>query len=202
MEKYVYIKRNIARHYIDFAEPLNPEEYNNLGTTWQDYLDDKWVLLSAEQLAFKEAHPDASVKEVFDMAITPTPIHVRTLEEAKEEMVNKIYEYDGSDNVNQFTVNGTLTDWFMPDQRSNYRNSIDAAKIVGIENLSLFVGGTSITIPTNTAELLLAQIQLYADACYIVTQQHIAAVNVLESIEAVDAFDYTADYPPKLNFNI
>ena len=198
-EKYIYIKR--GHGYLEFDTPISIELNGNvMGTTWQDYLDKKWVQLSAEQIAFKEAHPNASIKEVFDMQMAPEP--VRTLEQAKIEKISAINAYDVSDNVNQFTVNGMLTDWFTPAQRSNYRNSIDAAKVVGIESLSLFVGGNAITITTTLAEQLLAQIQLYADACYIVTQQHIAAVNALDTIEAVDAFDITQDYPNKLSFEV
>jgi hypothetical protein len=46
MEKYVYIKKDIPQKwFIDFPEPLSPDEYNNLGETWNDYLNNKWVLL-------------------------------------------------------------------------------------------------------------------------------------------------------------
>jgi hypothetical protein len=41
MEKYLYIKKSIAKHFVDFAEPLSAEEYNNLGETWEDYWDNK-----------------------------------------------------------------------------------------------------------------------------------------------------------------
>jgi hypothetical protein len=78
-----YIKKSIAKQYVEFGAPLNPEEYNNLGETWQDYLDNKWVPLSNEQIAFHKANPNATVKEVWDMRITPTP--PRTLEQAKQE---------------------------------------------------------------------------------------------------------------------
>ena len=49
---------------------------------------------------------------------------------------------------------------------------------------------------------MLAQIQLYADQCFIVTKQHKAAVEALDSIEAVDNYDVTAGYPTKLTFNV
>lgn len=52
MEKYVYIKKSIAKHFVDFTEPLKAEEYNNLGETYEDYEKNKWVLLSDEQVAF------------------------------------------------------------------------------------------------------------------------------------------------------
>jgi len=67
MEKYVYIKQSIAKYFVDFAEPLNPEEYNNIGETLDDFLDNKWVLLSDEQVEFYKEHPEANVVEVWNM---------------------------------------------------------------------------------------------------------------------------------------
>jgi hypothetical protein len=57
-------------------------------------------------------------------------------------------------------------------------------------------------LPTSTAKIALAQIQIYADRCFIVTQTHKAEVNALHSIEAVDNYDITQDYPNRPVFNI
>ena len=202
-EKYIYIKRGLG--YVEFDTPISTElNGNDLGSTWEDYNNGKFVLLSAEQLAFKDEHPTASIKEVFDMEITPTP--VRTLEDAKNEMIATIEEYDDSNSVNEFIVTHdgqvVTTDWFEPNIRANYKNSVESAELVGLPTVSFYVGDMPITLPTQDAKLMLAQIQLYADACYIVTRQHIAAVEALTTIEAVDAFDYTADYPNKLSFEV
>lgn len=199
-----YIKNNYKGYYIELPEEIDQEYWaGKIGTTYQDFLDGKWVLLSPEQVAFHEEHPNASVKEVLDMQITPTP--PRTLEQAKAEKIAEIEQYNDSDNVNEFSVvkdGVTVTDWLTPEKRSNYRNSIDAAKLVGLDSLSLYVGGMPVTLPTQTAELMLAQIQLYADQCFIVTEQHKAAVETLDTIEAVDGYDYETGYPQKLVFNL
>ena len=202
-EKYTYIKRGLG--YLEFDTPISQElNSNDLGTTWADYNNGKFVLLSAEQLAFKNEHPTASIKEVFDMQMTPAP--VRTLEDAKNEMIATIEEYDDSNSVNEFIITHdgqvVTTDWFEPNIRANYKNSVESAELVGLPTVSFYVGDMPITLPTQDAKLMLAQIQLYADACYIVTRQHIAAVEALTTIEAVDAFDYTADYPNKLSFEV
>lgn len=89
-----------------------------------------------------------------------------------------------------------------PAERANYRSSIDAAELVGIDTLSLYIGDMPITLPTATAKLMLAQIQLYADQCFIVTKQHKATIEAMDSIENVDNYDYTVGYPTKLVFNI
>ena len=200
MAKYTYIKYDIRGYYIEFDEMFNPDLYNNLGDTWEDFLGNKWVLLSDEQVAFHNEHPTASIKEVWDMEITPEPIHERTLEEAKMEMLSNIDMYDNSINVNGFTVNGTIEAWFTADERSNYKSSIDSAKLLGVSELSFFIGDMNLTLPTTSLELMLAQIQLYADQCFIVTKEHKIAVEALDDVEAIDAFQYTEGYPEQIDF--
>ena len=202
MAKYTYIKQDIKGYYIEFDEMFNPDLYNNLGETWDDFLDNKWVLLSDEQVAFHVEHPTASVKEVWDMELTPEPIYIRTLEDAKNEMIANIDAYDSSINVNGFTVNNEIEAWFTADERSNYKSSIDAAKLLGVGTLSFFINDIEMTLPTESVEYMLAQIQLYADQCYIVTKQHKLDVNALETIEEVDAYPYMDGYPKRLNFDV
>ena len=134
-----------------------------------------------------------------------TPPHVRTLEEAKNEMQWKIDDYDISDSVNAFNVHDTEHDitfdgWFTAEERSNYKSSIDAAKLLGLETLSFFIGDVLLEVTPAQAEYMLAQVQLYADQCYIVTKQHKIAVDALETIEEVDEFPYQQGYPNKITF--
>lgn len=200
---YVYIKKNHSTHFVEFSEALNPELYDNLGSTWQDYLDNKWVILSDEQVAFRDEHPNASVKEVYDMEIV---VPVRTLEMAKQEKLWAIEDYDRSDHVNSFTIDfgGGVTQeaWITPDQRSNYKNSLDSAELLGLEEVHPVFNGQQLTLSLQVAKMALAQIQIYADRCYIVTETHKTNVQALDSVEAVDAYDHTANYPNKLTFPI
>lgn len=197
---YTYIKKDIKSKYATFNTKFNEELYDNLGETYEDYLDNKWVLLSDEQVEFHEENPSASVEEVWNMELKPTP--ERTAEQAKMEMLMKINEYDNSENVNDFTINGAIHAWFTPSERTNYSLSISAAKLLDQETLVFAVGENVLQVKTEDAEKMLAAIQLYADGCYMVTKQHQLAVDSLTSVEEIDSFDYTVGYPEKLNFNL
>jgi hypothetical protein len=203
MAKYTYIKRDIKGYYIEFDEMFDPNLYNNLGDSYEDFLNNLWVLLSDEQVAFHNEHPTASVKEVWDMEITPAP--ERTIENAKNEMKWKIDDYDRSNSVNAFNVHDiehdiTFEGWLTAEERSNYKSSIDAAKLIGLETLSFFIGNVLLEVTPTQAEYMLAQVQLYADQCYIITKQHKIAVDALDTIEDVDAFPYQQGYPNKITF--
>lgn len=196
-----YIKKNVKGYYVEFPNELDKYKFP-IGTTYKDFIAGKWVLLSDEQLRFHEEHPRASVSEVFFMTLNEPYVPERTIEDARQEMLSRINGHDNGSEVNEFTINGELKAWFTPDERANYRNSIESAKVLGIETLQLFVGDTAVNVPTQAAEQMLSAIQLYADACFIVTKGHKMAVEKLETIEEIDGYDYTTGYPEKLNFDL
>ena len=194
---YTYIKKSIQKHYVTFAEPLDSNEYNNIGETWEDYINNKWVLLSAAQVAFHEEHPNASVKNVWDMQIPVAP--QRTLEQAKQEKIWEIEQYDSSDNVNSFTINN-ISMWLTVDQRQQIATQISANEAIGRETMTRWFSETEFTFPIATWKQMLIALEVYAGDALNVTEAHKAAVDALNSIEAVDNYDYTVGYPTKLNF--
>lgn len=196
MGKFVYIKRSIAKHYVIFEKPLKASEYNNLGMTWMDYANNKWVLLTDAQVAFHENNPMASVKEVWEMKISS---HERTLEEAKKEKIQEIDNYDKSDAVNSFTINGQSM-WLSVEEREQLASQISANEAVERENMTRWFGGVSYTFPIATWKQMLVALEVYAGDALNITEWHKSSVNALDTIEAVDAYDYTTDYPEKLSF--
>ena len=102
MAKFTYLKYDIRGNYVEFDQKFDETLYNNIGTTWEDYVKNKWVLLSDEQVSFHKANPTASIYEVWTMTLVPVPS--RTIDEAKNEMINYIDAYDNSENVNAFIV--------------------------------------------------------------------------------------------------
>lgn len=138
--------------------------------------------------------------------VAPEPTQEQLLGRAKDSKIREVERYDQSSNVNEFIVTHDgqviITHWFEPSIRANYKNSVESAELVGMSTVSFYVGNMPLTLPTQNAKLMLAQIQLYADACYIVTQQHKAAIEALGTIEAVDAYDFTTGYPNKLSFDV
>lgn len=133
--------------------------------------------------------------------IEPTPTAEELLAQAKANKVAELEAYDYSDAVNGFLVNNT-TAWIDAETRSQYKTSIEAAELLGEESITFAINDAAMTLPIANAKLMLAQIQRYADACYLVTMTHKAAINALESVEDVEGYDFTTGYPSKLIFNV
>jgi hypothetical protein len=76
---------------------------------------------------FRTEHPDASVKEVFEMKIQEPIIYERTLEDAKNEMKAMIEKYDGSSDVNSFYIQG-MEVWLDKATRTGLKLRFEAEK--------------------------------------------------------------------------
>ena len=121
------------------------------------------------------------------------------LDVIKEEAIEQITEYDQSEDVNSFTLQGKQM-WLPKETRVGLVNSVTIEKNAGKETTVLWFGGEKYELPVDTALQMLAALELYALECYNVTAAHKAAINALESVEDVVAYDYTQGYPEKLNF--
>lgn len=126
------------------------------------------------------------------------PVETHTdIDMAKAAKIAEIAAYSDSDAVNSLTFNGIKT-WLTPNIRANYLVSLDAAELLGETDITFVVEGVQASLPIKQVRLLLAKIQRYADACFIVTERHKIAVKALQTVEEVKAYDYTTGYPEKL----
>ena len=171
-----------------------------IGNSYNDYLNKKWVLLSDEQVSFRNENPNASVKEVWEMKLSETPL--MTIEKARMRKIEEIEFYNVSEDVDSFIFNDTINAWFTVQERLNYKQSIEAAKLLNIEKLSFYVKDVKLEIAPIVGEQMLALIQLYADQCFMVTKQHLLNVNALSTIEEIEAYNYKEGYPEKLKFEL
>ena len=122
-----------------------------------------------------------------------------TLDVIKEEAIEQITEYDQSEDVNSFTLQGKAM-WLPKETRVGLVNSITIEKNAGKETTVLWFGSERYELPVDTALQMLSALELYAVQCYNTTAMHKANVISLESVGDVVNYDYTLHYPEKLNF--
>lgn len=171
---------------------INPTEEQILADGWEEY-----VAPSVEPTVEKEEEYspldntiEYSVPEVSDKAA-----FVR----ARHKLRNKIQQYDYSSEVNIFYMNGTPM-WLDKATRAGLMLRLQAEQTKGKETTTLWYGANQYSLPIGMAMQMLLAIEIYASECYDNTQRHIAAVNLLESKEEIEAYDYRVGYPEKLEF--
>lgn len=64
---YIYIKNNISGNFVEFRQKFDDNLFNNIGYTFDDYVNGKWVLLNNEQVEFYKKHRNLSVKDIWYM---------------------------------------------------------------------------------------------------------------------------------------
>lgn len=158
---------------------------------------------------------DIVIKQNGRMVINPTkemliadgweeyiiPEKVITLDEIKMQKIEEIIAYDSSDDVNRFYVAG-FPIWLDKLTRVGLQGRLNAERVKGKINTTLWYEHMQFTLPIDMAEQMLYEVEMYASACYDNTQSHIAAVMELDNTLAVQQYDYTIGYPEKLMFDL
>ena len=133
----------------------------------------------------------------FEEVITPQPTEGELIEQAKQQKLNELEAYDNSPNVNSFSVGG-VTMWLDASMRQQLRLSIEAYQSQGIEQVSKWFNGVQYTFPTSVWLQMLNAVEVYASEALNTTESHKAAINSLTSIEDINEYDFTLNYPNKI----
>lgn len=175
-----YIKIDIEGNYVSFDFELDGNY--KVGSTWQDYLDGKFVPLTDEQLRFKEENPTAGVDEVFNMSLNEAQIteedalFLAKREKRKElqDRVNELYKYyvDGND---VFVYNRL----YLKDRCSRY----DTVSLNNIE------------FDSDSAAYILDDMSDYVDMIDPIIEGRFKAIDDAETIEEVEGIDVATGYP-------
>ena len=124
-----------------------------------------------------------------------------SIEDAKKLMIEKINNYDESENVNSFILNGHAA-WLDKNTRVGLMNSISIEKQTGHDKTTLWLGLQSFTIQIELAINLLNQLELYAKDCYNKTAEHKYHIEQLTTVNDILNYDFTEGYPKKLKITL
>lgn len=126
----------------------------------------------------------------------------QSIECQKRMLMERIAAYDSSEHVNSFTIGGVQT-WLDKATRVGLKLRFEAEQRLGKTETTLWQNGMQFPLPLSgdvTALDMLDGIELYASACYDVTQMHLATAEKLTTVEEMKMYDYTTGYPEKLSF--
>lgn len=189
-----YIKNDIPDNIIKIEEELDSTCYP-IGSTYQDYLEGKWVKLSDEQVQFSEDNKGATIKEIWDMQLKPVDI-----ETVRNQKLLEIIAYDKSSEVNSFMLNG-YSAWVDRETRVSLMTTTKIKQEMGEEQTTIWFDNYSFTMPCSLVIQMLSQLEMYAYDCFNQTAKHKAIVSELQDIETIQNYDYKVGYPEKLNFD-
>lgn len=120
---------------------------------------------------------------------------------AQKMVLEKITEWDTSEAVNGFILNGQRV-WLDKATRVGLMNSTTIAKGMGQATTTLWLGDVKLVVECDKAIQLLSALEMYALECFNVTAAHKKAVTEMSTVEEVLGYDYTAGYPEVLTMNV
>ena len=212
--KYIYITKENKLTYIGLNDPLDTTCYN-IGKSYEDYIAGKWVLLSEEQVLFKEEHPDATVEEVFNMKLVEKvdeDIAVNELTRAKSDKLEAIYQQDSQSNkffisvISEGKEVANSEFWMDKDLRNSLLNvTLPALQQNGDTTTRLWsntIPPTSIEVPIDWALNCIPIVEVYAKKTYDLMQGNIAKVYEAQSVDEINRIDVESGYPPYITFEL
>ena len=123
------------------------------------------------------------------------------LGKAKEVVAAEITAYDSSSVVNGFILNGERV-WLDFELRDRVYQGNERLQRIGRTDTTLWLGNHCYNLSIEQAQNIISHIEAYAKDCYNVTAAHKAAVEKLQTVEEVLAYDYTAGYPEMLTMSV
>lgn len=196
MQKINFIKTSIPEGQYKQQYNLGNIIVYHIGTTFNS---EQNTYECYECTLPKATFDEAEVRAAF--AQFSAKMDALKLEQAKADKIAEITDYDTSDKVNGFVLNGLLV-WLDKATRVGLMNSTTIAKAAGQETTTLWFGGLKLVVDCDKAIQLLSALEMYALECFNVTASHKAAVNELKSIGDVEAYDYKTGYPKMLEMSV
>jgi len=193
-----YLQRSIGIYCVEGYLSDNFE----VGTTLQDLIDGKYILMNQDQETFAEQYRNADVFEIYLMRMYEAP-EVPILIK-KQMKIAEIEAYDKSENVNSFIING-VSMWLDRSTRTSLMITIAAYKAYTLQEITLWTEGSNpipITVSLTELESLLIALEMYAKACFDTTASHKANVQQLTTSQEIEDYNFLEGYPEKLNINI
>lgn len=169
-------------------------------------IDGKTVIKEAKRIVIRKDNMqilnpthDMLIADGWVEYVTPQPTAEQLLNRAKRQRIKELQDYDASSDVNEFFI-GETSVWLDKATRAGLKLRFEAETAIGKTDTTLWYNGQQFSLPLATAMQMLYAIEVYASACYDCTQQHIANVNAMTTIEEVEQYEELFGYPDKLHF--
>ena len=128
-------------------------------------------------------------------------LEARWLSGNKRWKKREVEDYAKSGAVKVFAING-VSGWLDSEARVSIRRSVADKAAQGRDSVTVYVSGHGFTMTPAKAEEILAAVEVYASDCYDVTENHKAAVDAMDNVDAVESYDYAKGYPQPLQFEL
>lgn len=111
----------------------------------------------------------------------------------------KITAYDKSRHVEDFTLGGVHL-WLNHDMRGKVKENLETSQQLGETETVLRFNGMAFPMTVEQGWQMYYAVLAYARECWNTTESHLSAIDALQTVDELLAYDYKSGYPQKLAF--
>lgn len=121
---------------------------------------------------------------------------------AREKCLADVENFgNSSEGTDKFYLNGKQ-EWMDFELRERVYAGNERLKNLGRDMTTLWLGEDCFTLPIDTCQLLISQIEAYAKDCYNVTAQKMEEVRNLTTLQELVEYDVTSGYPEPISLTV
>lgn len=184
---YGRLNNGVVEYYKSKNGCLYTGDYYIYNPSEEQYIQAGWYPI---QIVDEEG-----IDEIKDNVLYVHTSTEKKLRKAIDDKMSELYEYDESQNVNEFFLNGNSM-WISLNERKNIRQSLDVLE--DDEEWTYWYDGTPITMSVPKFKELLKAIERYAILCKNNTFKHEFIISNLNNLEDIYNYDITTGYPEKV----
>lgn len=143
-------------------------------------------------------YKNPSMEEWTEWAKVLVPVHLQ-IQFLKERLKDEIRRYDKSRHVNDFTINGVHL-WLDSTMRGKVRENLETCQQLGEEYTTLRFEGKAFPVTVQMGWQMYYAVLAYARECWNTIEIHLSAIDALQTVDELLAYDYKSGYPQKLAF--
>lgn len=145
----------------------------------------------------------SGIEEIYDHVPTEEDkedLYQNYLAITKSVYKNSASNYFSSNTVKRFVI-GDNIGWFDDNKRSSIKNSVTAEKEEGRTTSNIYVNDVKYELSCDTALNMINKLELYSKDSLVVLENHKLTIDSFTSIQDVENYNFTVNYPEVLSFN-
>ena len=123
------------------------------------------------------------------------------LDMVRQLIRSRIENYDISDNVDAFLINGRKH-WMPKPVRESLVMTLREFEKAGIQSFPFELDGNAHELPCIALSGMVTEVEVYATQCMAVTKRHLAVIETLATESELMEYDFTVGYHGMPNFEI
>lgn len=189
----------IPNHYFEIDSKLDETSFN-VGSTFEDYLNNKFVILNDDQIKFRDDNPNASIEEIYNMKLNEL-VNDEIISKESDMILLSNFYYNAKSTPCEIATDNSLL-FTTIGEVNNINKTVLSKKSLGqLDKCAWYLGNTKLFMSPEEMEILISNIYIYFNDCDVAYQ------DILNNIRENQTYVFNEDeckllFPERINLDI